>query len=218
MEHNDVFHYNVNLENQKMSSQIKSGFVTPDGKVFATAAEARDYLRKPLVEKALKGVAGGDANLTKFLQENEDEIQKAFEVGTVSRVTKSERNKLTKALDYICEAMKLDAKAKFVTDNAAAIKESFRWPAVKRMNDEEKTAATKEMLTKLADENAANWIIKNKDAILNAYQAGVEKRAPPANSGLAEYQAAKAAGPEALAAYNAKREAAKQAAAAAKKS
>lgn len=189
--------------------QLQKGVMTPDGKWFASVTEARDYLRKPMVEAALKKVSGGDVNLATFLAENEDEIMKSFEVGTVARVTKSEKKKLENALKQIKSIT--DPKIKFVQENADAILDSFRWPSVKRMTAEEKVAATLASLTALADANAANWIVANKDAIVAAYEAGVEKRQAPAGGGLAEYQAAKAAGPEALAAYNAKREAAKAA-------
>ena len=121
----------------------------------------------------------------------------------------AEKKKLEKALEQVKTIT--DPKIKFIQENAEAILDSFRWPSVKRMSAEEKVAATLASLTALADANAANWIVSNKDEIVAAYEAGVEKRQAPAGGGLAEYQAAKAAGPEALAAYNAKREAAKAA-------
>jgi hypothetical protein len=190
--------------------QLQKGVMTQDGKWFATVTEARDYLRKPLIAAALKKVANGNDNLAKFLLENDDEIQKAFEAGTVARVTKAERNKLKKTLDYLVSLN--DTKLRFISDNAAAVLDSFRWPSVKRLTAEEKAAETMKSLTTLADAKAAEWIIANKDAILEAYEAGVEKRAAPGGTGLAEYQAAKAAGPEALAAYNKARDAKKAAA------
>jgi len=157
-----------------MASQLTKAFMTPDGKAFPTAAEANDYMRAPQVKAALLKVSGGDQNLAAFLLDQEDEIQKAFEVGVVSRVTKSERNKLRKALDHMATIQ--DLKLRFLQDNMEAILESFRWPSVKRMDEAQKAAATMESLTKLADENAAKWIVKNKDNILGAYNAGVEKR------------------------------------------
>jgi hypothetical protein len=190
--------------------QLQRGVMTADGKWFASVTEARDYLRTPLVQAALKKVAGGDANLATFLFDNEDEILNAFTVGTVARVTKSEKKKLERALAHIAEQG--DLKAKFVTDNAAAILDSFRWPSVKRLSAEEKVAASLAALTVLADANAAKWILDNQADIEAAYEAGVEKRQAPAGNGLAEYQAAKAAGPEALAAYKAKKDAEKAAA------
>lgn len=157
-----------------MSNVLKSKIVTEDGSAFDTRAEALDYLRTPLVKAALTKVAGGNPELAKFLFEQEDEIQAAFEVGTVSRVTKSERKKLEKAL---VELVAVDNnKLKFLQENHAAILESFRWPSVKRMNDAEKAAETMAKLTAISDTNAAGWVIKNKDAILAAYQAGVVKR------------------------------------------
>lgn len=195
-------------------SEIRHGFVVGD-KIFDTKAEAVEYRRRPLVDAALKTISGGDANLAAFLATNEDEILKAFESGVVARVTKAEKKKLKAALDHLVTIQ--DGKLKFLQDNVEAILESFKWPAVKRMTDEEKHAATLAALTQLADANAAAWLMANRKQIENAYAAGIEKRAPPPGTGLQEYLAAKAAGPEALAAYQAQKEARKAEAAAAKK-
>ena len=193
------------------TSALQQGYIV-DGKIFATAAEARDFIRQPQIKAALYFLVGGDANFTNFLLENQEEIEKAFEAGVIARVTKAERNKLNKAFDHIAEVLKGDSKAKFVVDNIEAAKESFRWPAVKRLKEEEKAAATLTALTKLGDEKVATWMITNKDNLMKAYSAGVEKRPAPTGSGLAEYLAAKKAGPEALAAYTAAKAAAKAAA------
>jgi hypothetical protein len=196
-----------------MTAQIQAGFVV-NGQVFATRAEATDFLRKPLIENALKVVAGGNAELAGFLKNNEDEILKAFEAGVVARVTKAEKKKLKAALVELAAVQNF--KLKFLQDNTDAILDSFRWPAVKRMDDAEKAQATLDALTKLADANCANWIVANRTQIENAYNAGIEKRAAPPAGGLQEYLAAKKEGPEALAAYQAKKAAAKAAAEAAK--
>ena len=188
-----------------------------NGQPFDTAAEARDFMRMPQVKAALSALVKGDPAFTEFLLDSQEEIEKAFEVGVIARVTKSERAKLNKAFDHIAEVLKGDSKAKFVIDNIEAAKESFRWPAVKRLKEEEKEAATLAALTKLTDENVAKWLVTNKDALMSAYQAGVEKRAAPAGNGLAEYLAAKKAGPEALLAYQQAKAAAKAAAAEASK-
>jgi hypothetical protein len=156
--------------------QLKQGFITEDGSVFATAAEAHAHIRAPLVAAAMLAVAGGDQSLATFLIENKEELVDAFEVGTVARVTKQEKKKLAKALEELATID--NPKLAFLKDNASAIESSFRWPAVKRMSPEEKDQATFETLTAMADENAAKWIIANKDAILASYQAGIEKRAP----------------------------------------
>jgi hypothetical protein len=192
------------------SNALKQVYMV-EGVAFDTAAEAREFMRQPQVKAAVSVLVGGDANFMQFLLTNQDEIEKAFESGVIARVTKAERTKLNKAFDYIAEALKGDGKAKFVVDNIEAAKESFRWPAVKRLSDDEKAAATLAALTKLADEKVAGWLLTNKVALLGAYGAGVEKRAAPAGNGLAEYLAAKKAGPEALAEYQAKQAAAKAA-------
>lgn len=194
------------------SSKLQQGYIV-DGQFFATAAEARDFQRKPQVKAALSKLVGGDANFVQFLLDNQDEIENAFDTGVIARVTKSEKAKLQKALEEVKSIT--NGKLKFIQDNADAILESFRWPAVKRLKPEERDAAVLESLTKLADEKAAKWLLANKENLMNAYQAGVEKRQAPANSGLAEYLAAKKAGPEALKAYTEAKEAAKAAAKAA---
>jgi hypothetical protein len=189
------------------NTTIQAGFVV-NGQVFATRAEAADFVRKPQVESALKVVAGGNANLAKFLFDNEDEILKALETGVIARVTKAEKKKLMASLEALKDVQNYP-KIKFLQDNVDAIAESFRWPSVKRLSEEEKATATVEALTKLADAEAAKWIVANRVQLENAYNAGIEKRAAPPAGGLVEYLAAKKAGPEALAKYQADKAAAK---------
>jgi len=169
--------------------------------VVMTKAEANNVKRQPLVKVALEVLTGKNADLVAWLMEHQEGIESAFEAGTIKRVTKAERNKLTKALDELKEKMPLN----FVSEHADAVLNSFRWPAVQRMTDEEKVVAARNTLVKLTegDEDVAAWVMSNKDAILAAYQAGVEKR--PVSSKATE----------ALAAYQAKRKAEKEAAAAA---
>ena len=70
------------------------------------------------------------------------------------------------------------------------------------MNDEEKAAAAKVTLMEVAgSEELVDWILGNKDSILGAYEAGVEKRVinPKAQEALAAYRAQKAKEKEAAA-------------------
>jgi len=176
--------------------QIQQVF-TVNGHNFTTKAEALNFMRRPKVLEALEAFTEGK-ELAEWLISNEDDVKAAFDIGTISRVTKSEFNALTKALTAIIESDNKDFK--FVIDNAEAIKESFRWPTVKRMNDEEKAFAIKNTLVALSNnEELADWIMVNKDVILEAYQAGVEKRqvSPKAAEALAAYRDAKKAEKEA---------------------
>jgi len=186
-------------------AQIQSGFIV-DGKVFATKSEAVAYIRLPAVTAALLGVASGDQALADFLLQNEDEIQNAFETGTIRRVTKAERKKLQDCANLL--KTNDDPKVKFFMENIDGLVESFRWPAVKRLKEDEKNAAVSAALSKLADENFANWVIANQAAVLSAYEAGVEKRevSQKATDGLAAYRAK-------MAAIKAEKEAAAKAAA-----
>ena len=181
------------------ATQLKQVFTTPDGTVFDTKAEAMDYLRKPQIVAALNKLNDKNAELTDWLVSNRDAVESAFEVGTITRVTKAEAKKLTEALDHIAEVLKDDKKAAFVVDAEVlgAIKDSFRWPAVKRMTDDEKATAARNTLVALSEgnEDLAEWILANRKDLLEAFQAGVEKRqvSPKAAEGLAAYRAKMAA-------------------------
>jgi hypothetical protein len=181
------------------STELKAAFVTPDGKIFDNKAEAQDYLRRPKIKEAMLKVTGNQDDLAEWLIEHQELVETVFDVGTIRRVTKSERKQLEKALEAVKEAG--DKKFAFLIENSSAVSESFRWPTVKRMDDKEKEVA---ILTSLvaATENqeVAEWIINSKAPILEAYQAGKVKREVNAKAA------------EALKAYREKRAADKAAA------
>ena len=175
--------------------ELKSVFITEDGKQFQTKAEAVEYLRRPKILDALKPLTEGNAELANWLLDNRETVEQAFDVGTIRRVTKVEQNKLAKALKAIKDAN--EPKFGFVAEHADVIQEVFRWPTVKRMTDEEKAIAARNTLVGASDGNTelAEWILKHKEQIQIAYQAGVEKRAvnQKAQEALAAYRAKKAA-------------------------
>jgi len=120
----------------------------------------------------------------------------AFETGTIRRVTKSDHNKLRKSLEALKEHSD-EHKLNFLIENSDAILDSFRWPSVKRMDDTEKAVVARNTLLAATDNNEqlVDWILGNKDMILSAYEAGIEKRQinEKAANALAEYRAKKAA-------------------------
>ena len=182
--------------------ELKKVFATPDGKTFETKAEAENYLRRPKIKEAMLKVTGNNAELADWLIDHQESVEMAFETGTIRRVTKSEHAKLAKALEAL-KAIEGNPKIAFLQDNAAAILESFRWPSVKRMTDAEKATAARNTLIAASDnEELADWILANRDAVLEAFQAGKVKREvnPKAAQALAEYQARKRAEKEAAAA------------------
>lgn len=198
------------------TNMFKTVVVGPDGKHYDSMAEAKDAMRKPAVKAALLKATGNNVELTDWLVSHEEQVQVAFETGTIRRVTKAEHNKLSKAIEALKEITD-NAKIAFLQEHASAILDSFRWPAVKRMDDAEKATAARNTLVAASEgnEDLAVWIIANKDAVLEAFEAGKVKRevSPKATEALAAYQAKKAAealaaataaGPEALAAYHAK--------------
>ena len=178
--------------------QIKQVFTLPGvDRTFESKAEAADYLRRPKVLEALNKLTEGNAELNTWLFDSRESVEMAFETGTIKRVTKQEAKKLGEALDYIANTLAGDKKAAFVVENIAAVKDSFRWPTVKRMTDEEKATAARNSLvaTTGGQEDLAVWILANKDAILEAFQAGVVKRAMPQSTldNLAAWRAKQAA-------------------------
>jgi hypothetical protein len=179
-----------------MSDQLRQVFETPDGKKFDTRAEALQHLRRPKIQEALKKISGITGDLVEWLLSNQEQVEVAFEVGTIRRVTKSEQNKLAKALEALKE-ISGNPKIAFLQENIAAIQDSFRWPSVKRMDQAEKDVAARNTLIASSEgnEDLANWIIANRTEILEAYEAGKEKREIPAKAqeGLAAYRAKKAA-------------------------
>jgi hypothetical protein len=178
------------------TEQLKQVFTTPDGKQFDTKKEALDYLRLPKVREALMKVTGKNEQLVEWLIAHQETVEVAFEVGTIRRVTKSEGNKLKKAVEALKEVGPQHPKLAFLVEHADAIVDSFRWPSVKRMTDEEKATAARNTLVAASEgnEDLATWVIDHKDAILEAFEAGVEKRTvnPKAQEALAAYRAKKA--------------------------
>ena len=128
--------------------------------------------------------------------ENQEKVEMAFETGTIRRVSKSDHNKLRKALEALKEHSD-DHKLSFLIENSDAMLDSFRWPSVKRMDDAEKALVARNTLLAATENNEklVDWILGNKDMILSAYEAGIEKRQinEKAANALAEYRAKKAA-------------------------
>ena len=132
-------------------TQLQQMFVTPDGKQFATKAEAQDYLRRPKIMEALNGLTDSNEELSTFILDNEDAIRDAFDTGTIRRVTKSEQKKLEKACAALAALENAPKDLAFLIENVSAVQESFRWPKVQRMKPEEKALAAKNSLLALTD-------------------------------------------------------------------
>jgi small-conductance mechanosensitive channel len=188
--------FSINFLNKgKSMSIVQAAFVTPDGKVFATKKEAQDHVRLPKIREALNKLTKNNAELVDWLIANQETVEMAFETGTIRRVSKVEHGKLAKALKAVEEAG--NPKFAFVVEHAQAIMDSFRWPSVKRMTDEEKATAARNTLAAASEgnEELAEWILTNKEAVLEAFEAGIEKRQipPKAAEALAAYRAKMAA-------------------------
>lgn len=175
-------------------NELKQVFETPDGAKFDTKAEAQDHMRKPQIKAEFMRLTGNNEELSDWLIENQETVEGIFDIGSIKRVSKSEHKKLSNALEALQEIN--NPKIKFLQDNVDAIASSFRWPSVKRMNDEEKATAMKNSLVaETGNEDLADYVIENRDAILEGYKAGKPKREvnPKAKAALEEYRAKKAA-------------------------
>jgi len=180
-------------------TDIKQVYII-EGRQFETKAEAQDFLRRPKKVDAFKTfIAAGDNQdkIIDWLLDNQESVESAFEAGVIKRVSKSETKQLEVAFAEIAaaaaEGRAIDTKkARIVLDNIETARDSFRWPTVKRMNDEEKAAEALRQLTEVAEgnERLAQFVVENKDRVLESYAAGKPKRevSPQAAAGLQEYR------------------------------
>jgi len=186
-------------------SEVKPVFQAADGTLFNTKAEAVDHGRAPKIRAALMTATAGNEELSDWLLEKKEELAQIFGTGTVKRVTKSERNKLTKALEAVVEQHKDEPKFAFLVAHYEDVAKSFKWPGQKRLDADEKAAAIKELLVEmLGPDNveAADWVAQNAATIEAAFEAGKVKRevSPQAKEGLALHRAKVKAEKEAAAA------------------
>lgn len=73
-----------------------STFQTPDGKVFDTQKEASEWIRRHLVDDALKALCGGEGDVTinwQWLKDNKDNILKAYDAAKIERPPVTEETK-----------------------------------------------------------------------------------------------------------------------------
>jgi hypothetical protein len=178
-------------------SELKTLIQTPDGQFFETKAEALDHMRRPKILTALKKLTNNNQELTTWLLENQEQVEMAFEIGTIKRVSKSEKKKLDKALNILRDEFAEEKKLAFLVENVEAIRASFRWPKVNRMTPEQKKTAARNTLVAATDgnETVADWILEHEEALVEAYKAGIEKREMPQKTldALAAYRAKVAA-------------------------
>lgn len=168
---------------------IKSVFTTPDGQVFDKKADALEHMRRPLIKEALLALCNGKEDAAEWILEKKEMLFDIFDTGTIRRVSKSDAKKLKLSMDAVREIS--DPRLSFLQENYAAVIDSFRWPAVKRLTAEEKLVEMKRLLGQVT-ENAefADWILEKKDDIVESFKAGVVKREVPASAraGLAAYR------------------------------
>ena len=190
-----VIHYFKTIEKENIMTELKIAQVFEvDGHIFHSKAEAQNFIRRPKIKAALEAFTKAvSPDLADFIIENQEAIEDAFEVGTVRRLTKSDISKLEKAIKVLGEAQVKGTE--FLVSMWPELEYKYR--SVKCMTDEEKAAAIRNSLLAISDNDLdlADWIMTHKDAILEAFEAGVEKRQinPAAKNALAAYQAKKAA-------------------------
>lgn len=188
---------------QASVNAVTQVFQTSDGVIHHSKAAADAHIAKPKVLDALQVVAGGKRSLAEWLLDAKETILGIYDTGVIRRVTKAEANALAKDIEKLrAEAAALAEKnlpktLPFIMENLDSILSSFRHPPVARLNPEERSFAIRNSLLALCanDEKLAEWIATNREAIMEAYKAGVVKRAvsEAATAGLKAYQEKKAA-------------------------
>jgi len=173
--------------------ELKPVYSCPDGSTFETKAEAQEYMRRPIVLKALNELTENNEDLSQWLLDQKSVLQDAFSTGTIKRVTKSERKAFGKEMDSLLEmAEKNGVKVPFVREHHSDIVEGFKYPTAKRMDSDEKMAAIKNTILGVSEgnEEVVDWVIANKDAVFTAYDAGKPKRqvSKAAEEGLRKYR------------------------------
>jgi len=170
----------------------KQAFITEDGKVFDSKKEADDYERLPKVRGALGPICNNNEELMDWLIENQEDVENAFDTGSIRRVTKKHKKQMLKDFEVVLSNLDADM-IPFIHENHDQFMESFRWPAVKRLSEEEKATAAKVEILKLTDNNEelANFVATNRSKIQEAYDAGKVKRqvSEKAKAALEEYRA-----------------------------
>jgi len=181
------------------SMELKTAVITPDGKIFESKKEAQDYLRRPKIKEALQSVTEGNDELSDWIIENTDELEGAFQTGTIRRVTKNDRTKYEKALEHA--ATLNDPKLAFLVENKTDLVNGLRWPSVTRIKADEKEAAIKAELMALTEQNEeiVDFLIDKRAKIFEALEAGKVKKEinPKATEGLAKWRAEQKAKKEA---------------------
>jgi hypothetical protein len=176
-------------------SEIKQVFAFEvDGvvKMFDTRADAEMFIRKPKIMAALAALTE-NVQLQQLLFDQNELITQAFSTDPVRRVTKKEKEALKEAIDAIVESK--DKAYKFIAENADAVLASFKWPTVKKTTPEEAILCARNTLSKEIEEEAVvTWIVANRDKVLAAFEAGVEKKqvSQKAVDGLTVYRLSKA--------------------------
>ena len=178
--------------------QLETVFKTPDGETFNTKTEAQDHMRRPKILEALRGLTENNIDLMEWLVEHRETVINAFDTGAIKRITKAEQKKINAAYD----AMKESGDKAFDIFVKNRDKFVIKYKPVPRMKDEEKVVAARNTILAASpgQEQLADWVITNEKAILEAYEAGKEKKAvsPKATLSLAAYQAGQSAKKEAL--------------------
>jgi|SaaInl4_200m_RNA_FD_contig_31_1414748_length_862_multi_11_in_0_out_0_1 hypothetical protein len=172
-----------------MTDELKQVYAAPDGTTFDTKAEAQDYLRGPKIKEALMTVTDNNEDLSDWLVANRNVVAGAFESGFIRRITKSDHKKIDAA--FAAMTASGDKAYAFLVENQESLE--LKYKTVKRMDEDEKMAAARVAIADATDDNneeLANWVVENREAVIEAYNAGKVKRtvSPRATEALAAYR------------------------------
>jgi len=183
---------------------LERGYIK-DGKVFPTLAAVEEYIRGPQVKEALKKLVN-DTDSENWIYDNREDIVGAFNINNSRHFLKTEKAQLRKALDAVVtlggaefedEGMsKIQKDMTFILENHDQIQATFKWPAIKKLKDEELAVAVSETLGKIEGSSAdlTKWITDSIEDIKVALDTGKIKRevSQKATDGLNAYRLKKA--------------------------
>jgi hypothetical protein len=158
-----------------MSSLLKQVVVAPDGTQFDNMKDAEEYLRKPKVIEALMDLTSIDEELSEWLYNQQELLEESFAVGSIRRFRKSDKKAYEKDLNTIKE--KFQKELPWLAEHGLKI--NISWPKQRKIDETEKNTLIINSLAAARDEETAKWCVENQTKLMEAFEAGKEKREAP---------------------------------------
>ncbi len=136
-------------------------------------------------KEALSKIEGMNPDISAFLLSNKEAIKDASNIGKVTRIKDSERQKLAAQLQLCIDAVEDQSKIALVVEGYDILVAGYKLPTMKRMSEEEKAVAFKNTVMSISEDDSelAEWVWTNLEEILTAYKASAKE--PPKSGQIA---------------------------------